>query len=73
MTWLDSMRESKLVILEIGAGKTVPTICNFNDSYSKRHENVRLIRINTVENEVYNDGDVGIKGKGLDIIEKIIC
>ncbi len=72
LSWLDSMKELKIVILEIGAGTTVPTIRNFNDSYSKRHENVRLIRINPVENEVYNDGDIGIKGKGLDIIEKII-
>ena len=41
-------------------------------SYSKRHDNFRLVRINHVESDVLNDGDVGIRGNCLDIIEKII-
>jgi len=73
LQWLSDVKDLKVVILEIGAGKTVPTIRNFNDSYSKRHENFKLIRINPIENEVANIDDIGIRGKGLDIIEKIIC
>ena len=72
LKWLSEMKNTKVVIIEIGAGKTVPTIRNFNDSYSKRYENFKLIRINYVENDVLNDGDLGIKGKGLDIMNKII-
>ena len=72
LQWLDSIQALKVVILEIGAGITVPTIRNFNDNYSKRHDNFRLVRINPVESEILNNGDVGIRGNGLDIIEKII-
>jgi NAD-dependent deacetylase len=69
--WLVSLKDSKIVILEIGAGRTIPTIRNFNDGYSKKNDNVKLIRINPVEYEVWNDEDIGINGKGLDIIKKL--
>jgi NAD-dependent deacetylase len=72
LQWLSTMKGSKVIILEIGAGKTVPTIRNFNDSYSKRHENFKLVRINPIENEVLNNGDIGIRGRGLGIIKKLI-
>jgi len=72
LQWLSDVKDLKVVILEIGAGKTVPTIRNFNDSYSKRHENFKLIRINPLESEVLNIDDIGIRGKGLDTINKII-
>ena len=70
--WLKFVKGSKIVILEIGAGRTIPTIRNFSDKYSKKNENSILIRINPLENEVWNDGDIGIKGKGLEVIKKMI-
>ncbi len=72
LQWLSDVQNLKVVILEIGAGNTVPTIRDFNDSYSRRYENFNLIRINPLENEVVNIGDIGIKGKALDIVGKII-
>lgn len=69
--WLKSTKGLNIVILEIGAGRTIPTIRNFNDSYSKKNNNVKLIRINPVEYEVWNNKDIGIKGKGLETLHKI--
>ncbi len=70
--WLETTKGLRTVIIEIGAGRTIPTIRNFNDSYSKKNDNVKLIRINPNEYEVWNDKDIGIKAKGLDIIKKIV-
>jgi len=66
------MIKFKVIILEIRAEKTVPTIHNFNYNYSKRHKNFKLIRINLVENEVVNIYDIEIRSRGLDIIKKLL-
>jgi len=68
--WLKSVKNLNVVILEIGVGSTIPTIRNFNDNYSKKNNNVTLIRINPLEYKVSNAKDIGIQGKGVDIIKR---
>ena len=69
--WLKSVADKKVAIIEIGAGTTVPTIRNFNDNYTQRYKNFTLIRINPGESEV-SDGNISIKERGLDALEKIL-
>ena len=70
--WLKSVKNLNVVIIEIGAGTTIPTIRNFNDNYSKKNNNVTLIRINPLEYKVSNTKDIGIQGKGVDMIKEIL-
>ncbi len=49
--WLDSLKGKKLVIIEIGAGKAVPTVRYQSESSSIRR-NAKLIRINPRESDV---------------------
>jgi len=70
--WLKLIKDLRVVIFEIGVGTTIPTVRNFNDRYAQKHDNALLIRINPLEYEVINDKDVGIKGKGLEVLKKLL-
>jgi len=64
--WLNKIN-GKLVIIEIGAGKTVPTVRNFSEEI-RYNFNATLIRINPRESE---GADISIREGALSAIEKI--
>ncbi len=69
--WKLKNKGKKIAVIEIGAGNAIPTVRNFGDSFSSSEDNVSLIRINPIEDEVYNDSNVGIKLGGQEGIERI--
>ena len=69
--WRFRNKDKKIVVIEIGAGTGIPTIRNFGD-VATRDYNTTLIRINPREDEVHNDGDIGLKLGGLDGIKYIL-
>jgi NAD-dependent SIR2 family protein deacetylase len=69
--WRFQNKDKKIVIIEVGAGSAIPTIRNFGDKLSSFEKDVTLIRINPREDEVYNDGDIGIALGGLEGIKKV--
>ncbi|MDF1877814.1 hypothetical protein JHD47_08300 [Sulfurimonas sp. SAG-AH-194-L11] len=66
--WLAKIKKekTKLTIIEIGAGTTIPTIRNIGERLSGNLPNTSLIRINLREPKVYNDKDVGLEIGGLE-------
>jgi len=69
--WRFQNKDKKIVIIEVGAGSAIPTIRSFGDRLSGFENDVTLIRINPREDEVYNDGDIGIALDGLEGIKKV--
>ena len=69
--WLLDIKDMNLVIIEIGVGTTIPTIRNFNDTRTRTNKNCKLIRINPKEYQTLNINDIGIQGRGLDVMNKI--
>jgi len=66
--------EGKLVILEIGCGKRVPTVRDESESYVKelgKHDRVTLIRINPDFPECKYGHTISIRASALDAITKI--
>ena len=59
--WLKKIGQSiaKVVVIEIGAGTTIPSVRDFSDQTGKRY-GARIIRINPKESQVTNDEDVSI-------------
>ena len=64
--WLDNIK-GKLTIIEIGAGKAVPTVRNFSEEI-RYNFNATLIRINPRENE---GADIPINKGALEALMKI--
>jgi len=56
----------KLVAVELGAGRAIPTVRRFGEHYSER-----LIRINPREFKVRDDHGIGIAGGALDSLDRI--
>lgn len=69
--WRFNNKNKKIVIIEIGVGRAIPTIRSFGDRLSNFEKDVTLIRINPREDEVYNEGDIGLALGGLEGIKKI--
>ena len=66
--WLAERRESRIVILEIGAGKAVPTVRMFSEEVCRQSPEATLIRFNPREPEVPRDRDVSIASGALESI-----
>ena len=64
--WLAERRESRIVILEFGAGKAVPTIRMFSEEVCRHSSEATLIRFNPREPEVPRDCDVSIASGALE-------
>lgn len=70
-------KNSKICIIEIGAGKAVPTVRNFSETLYNKYKYSSLIRINPRESDIpkyFNDiGERGIELPltGLDALKKI--
>ena len=74
-TWLKEVRKSKakVVIIEIGAGKVIPTIRNLGHTLVKNHiEHFKLIRINPRDFEIDDNIGYSLKLGGLEGINKIL-
>lgn len=63
--WLDEVQDNNIVIIEVGAGKAIPTVRNMSERV-----NGHLIRINPVDAKG-PEGTISIKLGALDAIEKI--
>jgi NAD-dependent SIR2 family protein deacetylase len=73
-SWLSKVKSSKsrLAILEIGAGISVPTVRNFSEHVVKRFSpNARLIRINPRDIQIPNN-QICIPLKSLEALKKYI-
>jgi hypothetical protein len=56
----------KLVVVEVGAGRAIPTVRRFGEHYAHR-----VIRINPREFKISEDRGVGIAGAALNSLEQI--
>ena len=59
--WFDLMEHSgaRIVVVELGAGTSIPSVRNFSQSVSLEYD-ARLIRINPDEHQVPSTNDIGI-------------
>lgn len=73
--WIKNFRKpgKKLVIIEIGAGMTIPTIRVLGEQYAKRYrKSIKLIRINPREFELDSSIGFSVPLKGFEGIKKIV-
>jgi NAD-dependent SIR2 family protein deacetylase len=70
--WLHDKRDSKqsIVVIEIGAGKAIPTIRSDSEIISIEDGNT-LIRINTKDCDVMRKKNIGISGTALDVLSAL--
>ena len=69
--WRLANKDSKILIVEIGAGSAIPTIRNFGDNFSTSN-NINLIRINPREYAIHDEKNISIALGGLDGIMQIL-
>jgi NAD-dependent SIR2 family protein deacetylase len=62
--WLSDVK--RLVVIELGAGKAIPTVRN----HSERH-GPRIVRINVNDFRIVSGRGVGLPGKALDILHQL--
>lgn len=63
-SWISQCR--KLVAIELGAGRAIPTVRRFGEHYA-----THMIRINPRDSKVRDDSSVGIAGGALEILDQI--
>lgn len=66
--WLE--RGRRPVVIEIGAGKAIPTVRHFSRRVIRQHNGV-LVRVNVRDPDVERADDVGIRMGGLDALRAI--
>ena len=64
--WLSHNMNSKIAIIEIGAGLAVPTIRIYGERMAKRFKRTHLIRINPLDTHVSAYRGMAIKAGGLE-------
>lgn len=66
-------RTPNLVIVELGAGKAIPTVRNFGSNLTQRssYRRHKLIRINPREYAIANDHQIGLAGSSQEILEQL--
>ncbi|WP_298029042.1 hypothetical protein [uncultured Campylobacter sp.] len=64
--WLSHNMNSKIAIIEIGAGLAVPTIRIYGERMAKRFKRAHLIRINPLDTHVSAYRGMAIKAGGLE-------
>ena len=71
--WLDYIDDMgyKLTIIEIGAGKAIPTVRHFSEDTARKYD-ATLIRINPRDYEVPSERDISLNLKGLEGIKAIL-
>jgi len=72
--WFNSLKKDgkKLAIIEIGAGKAIPTIRNYGEKFAKKSKNFKLIRINPRDFHVSQYIGYSIPFGGLDGLRKVL-
>ncbi|WP_298086299.1 Sir2 family NAD-dependent protein deacetylase, partial [uncultured Campylobacter sp.] len=70
--WLSHNMNSRIVIIEIGAGLAVPTIRIFGERMAKRFKMAHLIRINPVDTHVSAYRGMAIKAGGLEGLRMLL-
>lgn len=71
--WLSKNMNSKIAIIEIGAGLAVPTIRAYGERMAKRFNKANLIRINPTDTKINPYCGVSIKMGGLEALKAILC
>jgi len=73
-TWFENIQitSQKMVIIEIGAGTTIPTVRKKGNLISNSYKNATLIRINTDEYQVNNEYSYSVPLTGLCGLEKLL-
>ena len=71
--WLEQNKDSRFVIIELGAGLAVPTIRNFGEKFVKRSKKATLIRINPRDNYISEYIGINLKCGALDSLRQILC
>ena len=66
--WLDAIHDKKLVVIELGAGTSIPTVRRFSESTADLH-NALLIRINVREPQA--PGQISLKMGALEALQAI--
>jgi NAD-dependent SIR2 family protein deacetylase len=69
--WIKQNKNKNIAIIEIGAGKDIPTIRNEGNLLSKKYQNTKLIRINPRDFDVDKNG-IGLAHGGLDGLREIL-
>jgi len=69
--WLKQNKNKRIAIIEIGAGKAIPTIRAEGSQLSYKYSNIQLIRINPRDFNVDGD-DISIALGGLEGIQEIL-
>jgi NAD-dependent SIR2 family protein deacetylase len=69
--WLKQNKNKNIAIVEIGAGKDIPTIRSEDNLLSKKYTNTKLIRINPRDFNVDGD-DISIALGGLEGLREIL-
>ena len=72
--WFNSLKKDgkKLAIIEIGAGKAIPSIRNYGEKFAKKSKNFKLIRINPRDFYVSQYIGYSIPCGGLDGLRKVL-
>lgn len=71
--WLEQNKDSRFVLIELGAGLAVPTIRNFGEKFVKRSKKATLIRINPRDNYISEYIGISLKCGALDGLRQILC
>ena len=70
--WLSHNMNSRIVIIEIGAGLAVPTIRIFGERMAKRFKRAHLIRINPVDTHLSAYRGMAIRAEGLEGLKMLL-
>ena len=70
--WLNENENSKIAIIEIGAGLAVPTIRKHGEALVKRFKNATIIRINPKDNILNSQLGISLKLGGLEALNQIL-
>ena len=70
--WLNENENSKIAIIEIGAGLAVPTIRKHGEALVKRFKNATLIRINPKDSDLNPQLGISLKLGGLEALNQIL-
>ena len=70
--WLSENENSKIAIIEIGAGLAVPTIRKHGEALVKRSKKATLIRINPKDSDLNPQLGISLKLGGLEALNQIL-
>lgn len=72
MNWRKQNSNKKIVVIEIGAGKVIPTVRHEGEQLAKHYDHTTLIRINPREYTIDSQIGLSIASGGLEGIKKLM-